>query len=122
MLDQTVTLKIMTGEGKLRKFTSDIRVFNSVTNQASQIKQLEYTQSTELSLGKLNDLQDSLLLIDTFVHRSDSLIHTGHPTIKYEIRYGLQVVEQSSIELHFIDNMLASLGFRFRFCPRHPFC
>ncbi|HEY9007887.1 MAG TPA: hypothetical protein VIM75_17225 [Ohtaekwangia sp.] len=123
MENQKVTLTITADNGYPQAYTSDIRVFNGSKEQFRQIKQVEYSRVSELYLGTLNELKDSYLIVDTFARRvGEDDFSNKTARVSYEIKYGQQTVEMTTIESHFIDRTLAFLGFRFRFCPRHPFC
>lgn len=123
MENQKVTLTITADNENLHEYISEIRVFNDSTDQIRQFRQVEYSGASELYLGTLNELKNSYLIVDTFARRTDdNSDYNKTARVSYEIKYGLQTVEKTTIESHFIDRTLAFLGFKFRFCPRHPFC
>jgi hypothetical protein len=122
MENQKVTLTISTDRNESLLYTSDVRVFKLETGQLRQFKQIEYNGESELFLGTLNELKDAYLIVDTFARKANDYSENKTARINYEIKYGERTVEKTTIESHFIDRTLAFLGFRFRFCPRHPFC
>src|SRR5882724_9221830 len=120
MENQKVTLTITTDNQYPHAYTFDIRVFNG---SSDQFRQVEYSGASELYLGTLNELKDSYLIVDTFARQvGEDSFNNNSARVSYEIKYGQQTIERATRESHFIDKTFAFLGFRFRFCPRHPFC
>lgn len=122
MENEIVTLLISSDKNETFYYNSDVRIFGERNGKVRQFRQIEYTGSSELYLGTLNELKDSFLVVDTFARKLYDNSETKTARVNYEIKYGQRTVEKTVIESHFIDRTLTFLGFRFRFCPRHPFC
>lgn len=122
MNDQSVSLKIVADESTSLLINSDIRIFSDDASQVRQFRQTDFTAEADFFLGVLDSLKETYLVVDTFVRKKDSNSKKSTARITYEISYGDITVEKVSIESHFLDRGVAILGFRFRFCPRFPFC
>lgn len=114
---ENVTLIISSTGG--HSYVSDVRVFSETKNELQQIKQVTTGLSSNISLGNLDELRNSHLLIDTIAQKGNFDLN---PMIEYKIRYGDTEVEHTSFVSNFNDNQFAFFSFRFRFCPRFPFC
>ena len=123
MENSRVTLSIKPDREYLYNNISHIRVYNNSTGQVEQDRQVEYNDASELYLGTLGELKDSSLIVDTFARPPEDYFYNNKlARVNYEIKYGRQIVESKTVESQFTDKTFAFLGFRFRFCPRHPFC
>ena len=116
---EQVTL-VITSEGS-HNYISDIRIFDELTGDVRPVEQIRNFASatSEIRLGVLNELQTSHLIVDTLAQKSsdDKVFKIG-----YIIKYNETEVERNDNEMNFGGRATAILSFRFRFCPRHPFC
>lgn len=120
MENLAVTLTISSDNNELLNYISDISISNGISRQT--IESDVYRNATEVYLGKLSELKDSELIVITSAQRSENNLNNNIAKINYEIKYGQTTVEKMTVEDKSIKRTSAIFNFRFRFCPRHPFC
>jgi hypothetical protein len=120
MEDQIVTLSIKSDT--LINYISDVRVYNERSGELLQIRQVESNKYSEVKLGSLSELKDSFLIVDTISSRISDIPFNVVAKVQYIINYGQKEVLRTTVESHFLDRATAFFYFRFRFCPRFPFC
>ncbi len=120
MEDQTVSLSIKSDT--LNNYITDVRVYNELSGKLRQIRQVESNKYSEIRLGSLSELKDSFLIVDTIANRISDIPFNDIAKVQYIINYGQKEVERTIVESHFLDRTTAFFNFKFRFCPRFPFC
>lgn len=116
MENKQVTLEIA-GDGP-HQYMSDVRLYNVKTGTLFLILQQVDFNTKQIALGNLTELADCHLIVDTIAQKESSNSSAG---VSYIIQFGETQVEKTIMQSA-SNEKTAFFHFRFKFCPRFPFC
>lgn len=113
-----ITLKIKAPENW--SMTSHIRVIDEFSGAIQKSMQISGKENySNIYIGNLNNLRNSILFIDTIVPKG---VHSHIQSVNYEIFYNQERIESKILPQYTKEESSTFFYFRFKFCPRFPFC
>ena len=114
-------VKLYIGSPKDHQCASSVSVFNEPENKFTPVKPFFNRDGhSKFDLGDLDSLTHCHLFVDTVVQTGGRADYD--PEIAYAVSYSGQTVEEVFKKPEFDEYGFAFFRFRFKFCPRYPFC